>query len=150
LGNGDGTLRGAVPFTSGSIPVSLALADFNGDGRLDVVAVGGSSSTAVVMLGAEASTSAAIGFSQNPATSGQPVTITATVAAPSPYFGQPTGTVTFFDGGSPLAGGVALSGGTASYTTSALASGTHTITVVYSGDGWFVGSSAPASNLVVQ
>jgi len=38
LGNGDGTFQGAKTFTAGK-PVSLALADFNGDDKLDIAAL---------------------------------------------------------------------------------------------------------------
>jgi hypothetical protein len=79
--------------------------------------------------------------SANPSVWGQPVTITATVAAVPPATGTPTGTVTFtIDGvaGAP----VALSGGKASFTTAALAPGTHSITAAYSGDSTFLPSNA--------
>jgi N-acetylneuraminic acid mutarotase len=62
-----------------------------------------------------------------------PVTFTATLTAAS---GTPTGTVTFMDGTTELGTGN-VSGGTATYTTSSLAVGTHTITAVYSGDDGF-------------
>jgi hypothetical protein len=58
-----------------------------------------------------------------------PVTFTATVS--SPAF-QPTGSVTFLDGTTPL-GTVALNGGVATLTTSTLAMGLHPITAVYTG-----------------
>jgi len=69
-------------------------------------------------------------------TFGQAETFTATVAASMSNRPAPTGTVSFYDGGT-LLGAVALSGGTATYSTSALATGTHSITAVYSGDGNF-------------
>jgi hypothetical protein len=86
---------------------------------------------------------AASGTSVNP---GSPLTLTATVA--SATTGSPTGTVTFYDGSTmlgtgPLAGGA--NGDTASFTTSALASGSHTITAVYGGDTNFTASSTTGS-----
>jgi len=36
LGNGDGTFGGPIPFETGHMPGALAVADFNGDGALDV------------------------------------------------------------------------------------------------------------------
>ena len=36
LGNGDGTFQAARSFPAGERPTALAVADFNGDGRLDV------------------------------------------------------------------------------------------------------------------
>jgi hypothetical protein len=71
--------------------------------------------------------------SSGPSDYGQPVTFTASVSANAPGSGVPLGSVTFFDGASTLAT-VALSGDasdTASYTTSALAVGSHAIEAVY-------------------
>jgi hypothetical protein len=75
-------------------------------------------------------------------TSGQSLTLTATVTDASPNStGTPTGTISFFDG-STLIGTTALSGGMASYATSALAPGvSHTLTASYSGDVNFTASS---------
>jgi Bacterial Ig-like domain (group 3) len=50
--------------------------------------------------------------------------------------GKPTGTVTFYDG-STLLGAASLNNGTAAYTTSSLAAGTHSVTAAYSGDSNF-------------
>ena len=47
--------------------------------------------------------------------------------------------MTFLDGGSPIGTGT-LSGGVATFTTSALAVGNHTVTTSYGGDGNFNGS----------
>jgi hypothetical protein len=71
-----------------------------------------------------------------------PVTFTETVASTA---GTPSGSVGFYDG-TTLLGSVTLSSGVASYTTSSLAVGTHSITAVYSGDSNFaiVTSSAVA------
>ena len=52
LGNGDGTFQTAVNYGSGgSNPVSVAVADVNGDGKPDVVALNGSSAAVGVLLG---------------------------------------------------------------------------------------------------
>jgi hypothetical protein len=53
-----------------------------------------------------------------------------------------TGTVQFMDNGSPVGTPVALSSGVATYSTTALTVGTHTITASYSGDSNFVGSAS--------
>src|SRR5207302_1673926 len=78
---------------------------------------------------------------------GQTIRFTATVSAVAPgssVGGTPTGMVTFFDGSTSLgqaplstASGVA----TATYSSSSLTAGNHTITASYTGDGNFVGSS---------
>ncbi|MGY8711218.1 autotransporter domain-containing protein [Bradyrhizobium sp. 18BD] len=72
--------------------------------------------------------SVALVASPNPSLVGQAVTFTATVSGLSP-----TGTVTFRDGATTLGTGI-LSSGRATLTISALTSGTHAITAVYSGD----------------
>jgi uncharacterized repeat protein (TIGR01451 family) len=81
----------------------------------------------------------------NPSIEGQAVTFTATVA--SQGAGTPDGTVTFFDGSTPISGPVALVNGVATFTTSALSAGSHPITAVYSGSPDFVTST---SNVVTQ
>ena len=63
----------------------------------------------------------------------QSVTFTATVAVQSPGAGTPTGTVEFMDGKTVLAT-IKMVGGVATYTTSSLTQGTHSITATYSGD----------------
>ena len=67
---------------------------------------------------------------------GQSVTFTAVVAAQPPGLPVPTGSVQFFDNGTPLdAAPVALDGtGTAVFTTSLVELGTHPIVAIYSGD----------------
>lgn len=74
-----------------------------------------------------------------PPTFGNSLTFTASVAPASA-----TGTVTFFDNGSPISGSVPLSAGTASISTSALGAGTHSITAQYSGDANFNGATSAA------
>jgi hypothetical protein len=90
-------------------------------------------------------TSTALVSSVNPSTVGQAVTFTATVTGNSP-----TGTVQFMDGAANLGSPVALSGGTAAFTTSALTVGTHAITAVYSGDASNAGSTSPVLNETVN
>ncbi len=82
--------------------------------------------------------------SGSPSAFNEPVTFTATVTAASPGSGLPAGIVTFRDGSTTL-GTATLSGNTASFTTSALAFGSHAITAVYAGNSNFIGSpSAPS------
>jgi hypothetical protein len=50
LGKGDGTFQPAVKYTAGSEPVSVAVGDFNGDGKQDL-AVANTSGTVSVLLG---------------------------------------------------------------------------------------------------
>jgi uncharacterized repeat protein (TIGR01451 family) len=80
---------------------------------------------------AKASSSTAVSSSVNPSDFGQSVTFTATVTS---GVGTPTGTVQFKDNGNNLGASIALNGsGAATFTTSSLTVGTHTITADYSG-----------------
>src|SRR5262249_41197297 len=88
----------------------------------------------------KADTTTAVASSVNASVFGQPVTFTATVSAVAPGSGTPGGTVTFLDGPSTIGSGT-LSGGIATFTTSALAVGNHTITTSYGGDTNFNGST---------
>ncbi len=81
-------------------------------------------------------TAAQVVADHNPAVQGQSVTFTVTVIPATA-----TGTITLRDGATDL-GSVTLSGGTASYSSSALMVGSHTITALYSGDGGDNGSSS--------
>jgi hypothetical protein len=78
----------------------------------------------------QTATSTSITSLLNPSASGQSVTFTATVTGASP-----TGLVQFKDGASNLGSAVTLAGGVATFTTSSLTTGSHSITAVYGGDG---------------
>ena len=85
--------------------------------------------------------------SLNPSTFGQSVTFTATVSSTS---GTPTGTVTFFDGATNIGTGT-LSGNTATFATSTLTTGSHSITATYNGNASYAAStSTPALTQVVN
>ncbi len=81
---------------------------------------------------------------------GQSLTITATVTASAPGSGTPTGTALFVDAttGDQL-GDVALASGVATLSTTALAPGSHSITVTYSGDTNFLTSSTTTSTITM-
>jgi RHS repeat-associated protein len=80
-----------------------------------------------------AATTITLAANLNPSTSGASVTFTATITGSTP-----TGTVTFKDGATALGGPVTLSGTgntkTATYATTSLAAGSHSITAAYAGD----------------
>lgn len=80
---------------------------------------------------------------------GEPVTFTATISIVAPGAGSPTGTVEFRDGATTLAA-VTVSGNAATFTTSSLAAGSHTIGVVYNGDGSFNGSTSAIITQMTQ
>jgi hypothetical protein len=76
----------------------------------------------------------------NPSTYGQPVNITATVGIGS---GTPSGNVSFFEGSKNLLGTAAIGpNGQATFTTSSLIAGIHTITASFEGDSQAAESSS--------
>jgi hypothetical protein len=151
---------GAVQFMDGSnalgSPVDLSAATSStSTASLDVssLAVGSHSITAVYLGDAnnagvtstaltqavQATSSTVLTSSAATTSLGATITFTATVSSASP-----TGTVQFKDGGVALGSAVALSSAAASYSTNALAVGSHSITAVYSGDANNVGSTSGA------
>jgi sugar lactone lactonase YvrE len=84
--------------------------------------------------------------SDNPVLAGNAVTFTATVGSTS---GTPTGSVSFLDGTATL-GAATLAGGKAMLSTSALSTGSHSITAVYSGDSAFASATSTALTQVVN
>jgi hypothetical protein len=95
-------------------------------------------------------TTTTVTSSANPASPGQPVTFTATVAPVSPAGGAPTGTVQFVVDGTNLGAPVPLAAdGTAqSGSLSSLSPGPHTVTAVYSGDAHFDTSTGTVAQSV--
>lgn len=78
---------------------------------------------------------------------GQTVTFTATVGQ-APGAGVPTGSVTFRDGATTL-GSVPLdASGRAAFSTATLATGTHSISAVYTGDTNYSGATAALDQIV--
>jgi hypothetical protein len=90
-----------------------------------------------------------VSSSANPSTFGANVTFTATVTAAGTS-GVPTGNVTFRDAGTALGTGTLDAGGVATFSTSALAGGTHSITVTYAGDTNHIGGGSAALSQVVN
>jgi Bacterial Ig-like domain (group 3)/Beta-propeller repeat len=99
------------------------------------------SSPALSQVVNKGSTSTALASSLNPSGTGQSVRFTATVAAMAPGAGTPTGSVDFFDGTTQIGSGT-LSAGVATFATTALPVGTHSITAQYAGDSNFNGSTS--------
>ncbi|MEP7021347.1 MAG: MBG domain-containing protein, partial [Pseudonocardiales bacterium] len=113
------------------------------------VAVAAGQTVANQNLFARRTTATAISSNLNPSTYGGSVTYTATVTSGA---GNPNslGTVTFSDGATVLCSGVALSANTASCSTAALKSGSHSITAVYSGTSTSPGYSGSTSPTLTQ
>ena len=164
VGSGMGTPTGTVQFvldgSSFGAPISL-----NGSGlaQISTSSLGVASHTVSAQYGGsgtfnpssgslsggqtvnKSDASVTINSSSNPSVSGQPVSVTATVAAVAPGAGTPTGTVTFSVDGSPVCSNVAVAGGNASCNLPTLSVGSHTVTATYSGDGNFNGGNGTLS-----
>jgi hypothetical protein len=155
LGNGDGTVQtfttagGAVePAQAIDLFVygpSLAVKMNGGSGLSDLIAGGAvlinQASTAPTLI----PTTTAVSASSTSITTGQNVTFTATVTASS----TPSGTVTFYDGTTALGTGTLNGSGVATYSTSSLGVGSHSITATYAGNSTFAGSTSSATTVTV-
>jgi hypothetical protein len=163
---GGGTATGIVTFYDGSTNIGTGVLNASGQATLTISTLSvashnltatyagdanctSSSSGTLSQTVNRASSSVAVVSSANPAVVGQTVTFTATVSPVAPSTGTPTGSVIFKDGSTTLAT-VNLTGGSASYSTAALAKGSHSITVVYSGDSNFITSTSSALSQTVN
>jgi len=95
----------------------------------------------------KASTTTSLTSSANPSIINQTVTFTATVGVVAPGAGAPTGSISFSDDATNL-GTVSLVNGQATFTTSTLAVGPHSITASYGGEGGFNSSSSTLAQTV--
>ena len=164
-----GTPTGTVTFTQGT--TTLTTAKLTGDeGNLtwifanagsyqitatfnpDTADFSGCSDT-VTAIEDPVSTSTTVTSSLNPSAQGQPVTFTATFTETNGFNNDPGGTVDFADGGTTIGTGTVSAGsngGTATFTTSGLAPGSHQITADYLGDTNDASSSSGALTQVVS
>lgn len=98
---------------------------------------GGSGDGYVLKIATQGTATAALVASPSAVPAGQSVTLTATVTPTATYASVPTGTVQFQDGSTTLNTATLNSSGVATYLTSTLAPGQHSLTAVYSGDGTY-------------
>ena len=147
----DTQIYGTAPIVNGtaSLPISISTAGahnlvavYTGDSVFDE-----SISTSTTVTAGLSGTTLALTASSSTANPGQLVTFTATVTSTS-NAQSPSGSVSFFDGMTFLGTGI-VNAGVASFQTSSLSAGIHTITAVYGGDQTFSPStSAPLSETV--
>jgi hypothetical protein len=146
---GTGTLNGFGIATYSTSALAIGghsiTADYGGD-----VDFTSSDSSAVNQTVDQDATTSALVSSANPSVFGQSVTFTATITADAPGSGTPTGTVTFEDGSTILGTGTLNVSGIASFTTSSLSVGGHSITAIYGGDVDFISSTSSAVNQTVD
>ncbi|MFI5165653.1 MAG: beta strand repeat-containing protein [Thermoanaerobaculales bacterium] len=95
------------------------------------------------------STTTTLASSVNPSFFGEAVTFTATVAVVAPASGTPTGTVFFLDGATTIGSATLNASGHATFTTSALSVGSHSMTAMYDGDTNNLGSTSTVLTEVV-
>ena len=141
----DGSGQASVSTASLSVGGHTISADFTSTNP-NTLDSGGSTAQTVEA----ASTQTGVSSSRNPSQLGQAVTFTAQVDAVAPGGGTPAGTVQFHDDGTPIGSPQSLDGsGRASFTTSSLAVGVHTISANYvPADGNHTGSSGSMSQTV--
>lgn len=149
-----GTILGSATVNSGGVAAYITAALSTGSHNITATYGGSStylSSTSPVLTQVvQASTATAVVSSLNPSNVGQTVTFTATVSVTSPGTGAPTGTVTFYDGTTSLGSVTLGSNDQASYATSALAAGSHSITATYGGSAIYLSSTSPVLTQVVN
>jgi hypothetical protein len=156
FGNGDGTItsfNSSAPVDVFNLAVfgSSIAADFNGDGKADLLVV---STLLINSYGTSppplTTTTSSLTASAASITTGASVTLTATITGATGGTGIPTGTVTFLDGTTSLGTGTLNGSAVATYSTSTLAAGAHSITAQYGGDSNFAASTSTAVTVTVQ
>jgi len=166
VGNGSGVaLTGSVTFTDGAATLgtsalsggsaSLQLSNLSTGTHAITATYSGDSSNAastsspvnLVVAAAPVATTTTLSASSLSAVAGASITFSARVAATSGS-GSPGGTVSFLDGATVLGTGT-LAAGTATYTTSSLSVGSHTITARYEGDSGDLSSTSTAITVAI-
>src|SRR5207253_3240530 len=97
-----------------------------------------------------APTAIAISSAPNPSMFGQAVVVTATVNGTNPGAGIPAGTVSFYDGVRVIGTSTLSVSGVATFSTSGLGAGMHTITAAYGATSNFSASTSPATTQPVK
>ena len=152
----DGAISGTVTFTDGTTTLGTIAVNASGVATLSTstLSVGvhniiatyngntnyASASSAALSETIQITGTTIVGSANTPSTlAGQPAIETATVSSAS---GIPTGTVTFYDGATVIGTGTLNAQGVATFTTSTLSVGVHTLHAVYGGDANYTGSTS--------
>jgi hypothetical protein len=159
---GAATTTGTVTFTNGSVTLGSATLGAGGTvtiepklapGSYSIVATyggdandGGSASAPFSYVVQDATTSVTVASTPNPSQVQTPVTFTAKVTGNG---GTPTGSVSIVADGKSIGTASLDATGTATFTTSALAAGSHQITASYGGDANDSPSTSSAITQVV-
>jgi sugar lactone lactonase YvrE len=143
--SGSTAVPGTFTYTAtllGGSPVAVTAATVLGVGSYTLAATFTPTNTStyasangtIALTVAKATPALALISSANPAVTGTAVTFTATASSSA---GAPTGSINFYDGTTLLGSGT-LALGVATYATSSLAVGAHSITAAYGGDSNFL------------
>jgi Bacterial Ig-like domain (group 3) len=136
-------------------PGAAMAVDLNGDRKPDLMVADAGQDGVLSFINqfnattAAAQTTTTLSSSTTSVTSGQALTLTAVVAAASGGTVIPTGSATFLDSSATLGSSALDASGKAAFTTSSLASGSHTLSAVYGGSSAFAGSSSPTVTVQV-
>ena len=149
LGSGSANASGVATYTTTQLPVGSdnITAVYSGDSNFYTStshALTITVSTGPVLT----STTATLSASATSISAGQSVTFTATIA-PQSGTGTPAGTVNFLDGATTLGSGTLNGSGVATFSTSSLAAGPHSITAAYQGNSSFAASTSSAVSVQV-
>lgn len=143
LSTTDGVSSASMLLTTLPIGSDSVSASYEGDPSF----LASASTAAAPVTVSRAPTTLGLLGSTDPSTGGPPMTLTATVF-PATGSGE-SGTVTFFDDGTPIGTGT-VSNGQATLTLPTLPAGDDAITADYSGDADFIASSTPTPLLPAQ
>ena len=128
----DSTGKASLSVSSLATGVHSIVAEYNDDASFNSGASLALSDTVL-----KSNTTTAVSSGTNPSAFGYPVTFTATVSAVSPGSGVPTGIVIFKDGANAIDTASLNGAGQATFVTSALTVGVHSITASYADDANF-------------
>lgn len=140
----DTVVIGTVPLVAGVAQISLsslALGSYLFVGRYSGDSTFVPSASTPLLQHVFAATQTAVTSDHNPVPYGTPVLITATITVVPPGTGPADGTVNFKDGATQIRS-MTSSGGVASFSTSTLTPGAHSIVATFVGASGFVGSSS--------
>jgi uncharacterized protein YjdB len=155
---------GTLVFFDGSTPISGNLTLSSGAASLTIPALGAGTHSITAQYSGDANVnpSTSAGWTQTVNKANTAITLVQAedidglkLGAPGTFMAtvtpaNATGSVVFFDGTTPISGAIPLNNGTAVFTTSTLAIGTHMISARYGGDANFNGALSNSIKVKVK